>query len=52
MLYRVALRTRIGDALVDWLEGPHPAKHYDIDALKAIKAEYTAKSRELKKAMQ
>lgn len=52
VLYRVALRTRIGDALVDWLEGPHPAKHYDIDALKAIKAEYTAKSRKLKKAMQ
>ena len=52
VLYRVALRTRIGEALVDWLEGPHPAKHYDIDDLKAIKAEYTAKSRELKKAMQ
>ena len=51
VLYRVALRKRIGEALVDWLEGPHPAKHYDIDALKAIKAEYTAKSRELKKAI-
>ena len=51
VLYRVALRKRIGEALVDWLEGPHPAKHYDIDALKAIKAEYTAKARELKKAI-
>lgn len=51
VLYRVALRKRIGEALVDWLEGPHPAKHYDIDDLKAIKAEYTAKARELKKAI-
>lgn len=40
-----------GQDLVDWLKGPHPAKHYDIDDLKAIKAEYTAKARELKKAM-
>lgn len=41
-----------GQDLVDWLKGPHPAKHYDIDDLKAIKAGYTAKALELKKAMQ
>ena len=52
VLYRVALRKRIGDQLVDWLEGPHAAKHYDIDDLKALKAKYAAKVREMRKAMQ
>ena len=38
-----------GQALVDWLNGPHEPKHYDIDDLKAIKATHTARQRELKR---
>lgn len=43
------LRAKEGDALVDWLKGPHEPKHYSIDDLKAIKAEYRRKARELEK---
>ena len=31
------------------LEGPHPAKKYTADELKAIRDEYRAKARELKR---
>ena len=48
--YRVELINRIGLELVEWLEGPHEPRKYTIDDLKAIKAEYRAKVRELKKA--
>lgn len=48
VLYRIALITKIGQAGVDYLEGPHDHKKYTIDDLKAIKAEYTAKAKELK----
>lgn len=37
-----------GVELVDWLKGPHEAKHYSIDDLKTIKATYAAKTKELK----
>lgn len=47
--YRIRLVKRIGADKVDWLEGPHSARKYTIDDLKAIKAEYRAKTRELKK---
>ena len=40
--YRIGLVARIGQANVDWLEGPHEAKHYSIDDLKELKAHYTA----------
>ena len=50
VLYRKALIDRIGTASVDWLEGPHPTRHYTVDELKAIKADYMAKTRELLKA--
>lgn len=46
--YRIGLVARIGAEKVAWLEGPHAAKHYSIDDLKAIKAEYRQKLRELK----
>ena len=39
-----------GQELVDWLKGPHDLKHYDIDQLRAIKTEYTAKAKALKAA--
>ena len=46
--YRIELVKRIGAELVEWLEGPHEAKKYTIDQLKAMTAEYRAKTRELK----
>jgi hypothetical protein len=46
--FEANLRAQEGDALVDWLKGPHEAKHYTVDDLKTIKATYTAKARELK----
>jgi hypothetical protein len=45
--YRSGLIGRIGIELVEWLEGPHPQKHYTIDDLKAIKAKYKTLCREL-----
>ncbi|MEB0133561.1 recombination protein NinG [Pseudomonas sp. CCI2.4] len=47
--YRVELIKRIGIELVDWLDGPHEPKKYTIDDLKAITADYRAKTRELKR---
>ena len=46
--YRIRLVKRIGADNVDWLEGPHPARKYTVEEIKAIKAEYRAKTRELK----
>ena len=46
--YRISLVQRIGAKLVEWLEGPHEAKRYTIDDLKAITADYRAKTRQLK----
>lgn len=45
--YRIGLITKIGAEQVQFLEGPHDPKHYTIDDLKAIKATYAAKCREL-----
>ena len=47
--YRIRLVLRIGADLVAWLEGPHEARKYTVEEIKAIKAEYRAKTRELKK---
>ena len=46
--YRIALVKRIGAEAVDWLEGPHEAKKYTVEELKAMTADYRAKTRELK----
>jgi hypothetical protein len=46
--FRLELVRRIGQEKVDWLEGPHEPKRYTIEDLKAIKAHYRAKVRELK----
>jgi hypothetical protein len=48
--YRIELVKRIGADRVEWLEGPHEAQRYTIEDLKAIKAEYRAKIKELKGA--
>ena len=50
--YRIGLRQRIGDEKLEWLEGPHPATNYSRDDLKAIRDEYRAKARELKRQRQ
>lgn len=47
--YRIRLIQKIGKDAVDWLEGPHEPKRYTIPELQAIKAEYRAKTRELKR---
>lgn len=47
--YRFELIKRIGQDKVDWLEGPHEPKRYTVEELKAITAEYRAKTRELKR---
>ena len=47
--YRIELVKRIGADKVDWLEGPHDPKRYTIEDLKTIKADYLAKTKELKR---
>lgn len=46
--YRIELVKRIGAEAVEWLEGPHEPKKYTVEQLKAMTAEYRAKTRELK----
>jgi hypothetical protein len=45
--YRINLTVRLSSAELDWLEGPHEPKNYTIDDIKAIKAEYQRKYKEL-----
>ena len=47
--YRLSLLQRIGAEKLDWLEGPHPARKYTIEEIKAIKADYREKIKELKR---
>lgn len=47
--YRPRLIEKIGLEAVEWLEGPHEPRRYTIQDLKAITAEYRAKTRELKR---
>lgn len=47
--YRERLVARIGQANVDWLDGPHAAANYTIDDLKQIIAQYRAEVREMKR---
>lgn len=49
--YRIGLINRFGLDLVEAVEADNTPKHYTIDDLKWIKAEYLAKTRELKKGM-
>ena len=49
--YRIRLVLRIGAEKVAWIEGPHEACKYTVEEIKAIKAEYRAKTRELKKGV-
>ncbi|WP_130931615.1 recombination protein NinG [Pseudomonas sp. Sample_24] len=47
--YRISLLQEIGAEKVEWLEGPHEPRKYTVEEIKTIKAEYRAKTRELKK---
>ncbi|WP_025856076.1 recombination protein NinG [Pseudomonas sp. CHM02] len=49
--YRPRLLEKIGAEAVEWLEGPHEPKKYTIEQLKAMTADYRAKTRELKKGL-
>ncbi|RON86776.1 recombination protein NinG [Pseudomonas fluorescens] len=49
--YRIRLVQRIGAETVAWLEGPHEPRKYTVEEIKTIKAEYRAKTRELKKGV-
>nr|WP_283950177.1 recombination protein NinG [Pseudomonas piscis] len=49
--YRASLLQRIGAEKLEWLEGPHPARKYTIEEIKAIKAEYREKIKELKRGI-
>lgn len=47
--YRLSLLQLIGGQQVEWLEGPHHPCKYTVEEIKTIKAEYRAKTRELRK---
>lgn len=48
--YRIGLVARIGQEAVDALESDQSVRKYTVEEIKAIKAEYRAKTRELKRA--
>ena len=48
--YRINLVRKLGAETVEWLEGPHEAKHYTVEELVAITKLYRAKRREMVKA--
>lgn len=45
--YRINLIHRIGQQMVDWLEGPHAPKKYTIEELQEIIKQYRSKTKEL-----
>lgn len=45
--YRAQLIQRIGLKKVEWIEGKHEPRHYSIEDLKNIKAEYKRKLKEI-----
>jgi hypothetical protein len=49
--YRIRLVQRIGAEKVAWLEGLHAPCKYTVEEIKAIKADYRAKTKELKKGL-
>lgn len=48
--YRIRLLLRIGAEKVAWIEGPHEARKYTVEEIKAIKVKYRTLIRELKRA--
>ena len=50
VLYRKGFIAKVGESVVDWLEGPHKLRKDTVDALKEIKRVYSAKALALTKA--
>lgn len=48
--YRTNLVEKVGQEVVDWIEGAHKAKRYTIDEIKSIKAKYMEKLKEMRRA--
>lgn len=46
--YRISLLLRIGAEQLAWIEGPHEPQRYTIEDLRALKADYRAKIKDLK----
>jgi hypothetical protein len=49
--YETRLSDRMGQHVVDWLKGPHEAKHYTCEQLMAMRSEYKAETRRLEKGL-
>lgn len=47
--YRLGLIARYGVAYVEFLEGPHEAKHYTVEEIEGIKLKYSKMARDLEK---
>ena len=47
--YEVRLREKMGDELVDWLNGPHEIPHFKDHELKQLRAVFAAESRRLER---
>jgi hypothetical protein len=47
--YRKGMVLRYGQGMVDWLEGPHDARHYTREDLRAIAQDYRNRCREVEK---
>ena len=45
--YRLRLVEKIGEAAVEWLEGPHKPQRLEVDEIKAIRKKYKLKAQEL-----
>lgn len=52
LLFRQGLLAKLGIELVEWLEGPHAPRRDTVDTLIALKREYAAKTKQLKKSME
>ena len=48
VLFRRGLVAKLGIELVEWLEGPHELRRDTVDSLKAIKAQYTTLTKQLR----
>ena len=46
-IYRANLIVKIGQARLDWVEGPHPLPHLTIEEIKAVKSKYTLMAKAL-----
>ena len=51
-MFRQGLLAKLGIELVEWLEGPHAPRRDTVDTLIALKREYAAKTKQLKKSME